>query len=117
MLARRVTSQLLQLQALVLTVLGLKEPTITNGRADLVRDDFGLHKIIVAVTSVGKVGCILSWSYTFFPQNPSQRPEGRFNLRTPQVQTGKSCDILHFRHWSDCKALSGLCSYQTRSVH
>lgn len=60
MLARRVTSQLLQLQALVLTVLGLKEPTITNGRADLVRDDFGLHKIIVAVTSVGKVGYILS---------------------------------------------------------
>lgn len=86
MLARRVTSQLLQLQALVLTVLGLKEPTITNGRADLVRDDFGLHKIIVAVTSVGKVGYILSWKSL-------TKTEGWFKLITPQVQTAEYCDI------------------------
>ena len=56
MFVRRIASQLLQLQSLLLTVLGLKEPTTNaEGRADLVRDQFGLHKMIVAVTSVGKV--------------------------------------------------------------
>uniref|UniRef100_A0A1B6KS38 ER membrane protein complex subunit 1 n=1 Tax=Graphocephala atropunctata TaxID=36148 RepID=A0A1B6KS38_9HEMI len=56
MLVRRVTSQLLQLQTLLMTVLGLRDPpNNVNGRADLVRDDFGLHKIIVAITSVGKI--------------------------------------------------------------
>lgn len=56
MFVRRIASQLLQLQSLLLTVLGLKEPTTNaEGRADLVRDQFGLHKMIVAVTSVGKL--------------------------------------------------------------
>ncbi|XP_054268217.1 ER membrane protein complex subunit 1 isoform X2 [Macrosteles quadrilineatus] len=55
MFTRRISSQLSQLQGLVMTVLGLKEQSSGNGRADLVRDDFGLHKIIVAVTSIGKV--------------------------------------------------------------
>ncbi|KAG8315849.1 DUF1620 super, partial [Homalodisca vitripennis] len=56
MLVRRVTSQLLQLQTLLMTVFGLREPSNNvNELADLVRDDFGLHKIIVAFTSVGKI--------------------------------------------------------------
>lgn len=61
MFVRRVSSQLLQLQSLLLTVFGLREPTTKNGRADLVRDDFGLHKVIFAVTSVGKVGMSASF--------------------------------------------------------
>lgn len=56
MFVRRIASQLLQLQSLLLTVLGLREPTSNaEGRADLVRDQFGLHKMIVAITSVGKI--------------------------------------------------------------
>lgn len=64
MFMRRIASQLLQLQTLFMTVFGLRDPQLggltdsqfgVNGRADMVRDDFGLHKMIVAVTSVGKV--------------------------------------------------------------
>lgn len=57
MLVRRLFSQLQQLRTLFATVLGLIEsPSVTTGtKSNLVRDQFGLHKIIVAVTSAGKV--------------------------------------------------------------
>lgn len=72
MFVRRIASQLLQLQSLLLTVLGLREPTINSqGRADLVRDQFGLHKMIVAVTSVGKVSNV---KY-YFPGHQWSNPQ------------------------------------------
>jgi len=57
MFVRRLFSQLQQLRTLFKTVLGIIEtPSETTGtKSNLVRDQFGLHKIIVAVTSAGKV--------------------------------------------------------------
>lgn len=57
MFVRRLFSQLQQLRTLFETVLGIIEiPSETTGtKSNLVRDQFGLHKIIVAVTSAGKV--------------------------------------------------------------
>lgn len=57
MFVRRLFSQLQQLRTLFATVLGIIEsPSETTGtKSNLVRDQFGLHKIIVAVTSAGKV--------------------------------------------------------------
>ncbi|KAE8738070.1 hypothetical protein FOCC_FOCC016445 [Frankliniella occidentalis] len=56
MFGRRLVSQALQLQHLVQAVLGLHEPHQPSGqRADLVRDDFGLHKMIVLATKAGKL--------------------------------------------------------------
>lgn len=56
MLTRRLSSQLLQLKSLISTVIGLASSKgITDGSAELVRDTFGLHKIIVAVTKSSKI--------------------------------------------------------------
>lgn len=63
MFVRRLLSQLQQLRTLIATVLGLIESPsseTTRTKSNLVRDQFGLHKIIVAVTSVGKVINLLS---------------------------------------------------------
>jgi hypothetical protein len=46
---------MLQLRALLLTILGLGEPPSAGQRAGLVRDEFGLHKMIVVASSAGKV--------------------------------------------------------------
>lgn len=54
-MTRRFTSQYSQLKNLVLHVLGLGAPPSATQRAGLVRDDFGLHKMIVVVTASGKV--------------------------------------------------------------
>uniref|UniRef100_A0A1B6DQ56 ER membrane protein complex subunit 1 n=1 Tax=Clastoptera arizonana TaxID=38151 RepID=A0A1B6DQ56_9HEMI len=56
MFIRRVASQLMQLQSFILSLVNLRGlANNAEGRADLVRDQFGLHKMIVAVTSVGKI--------------------------------------------------------------
>lgn len=57
MFVRRLFSQIQQLRTLFATVFGVIEsPSETTGtKSNLVRDQFGLHKIIVAVTSAGKV--------------------------------------------------------------
>ncbi|CAB3376133.1 Hypothetical predicted protein [Cloeon dipterum] len=56
MVMRRLTSQVMQIKVLAQTVLGLVQPASSSGpsRASLIRDTFGLHKMIVAVTSAGK---------------------------------------------------------------
>lgn len=61
-------SQALQLQHLVQTVLGLPDSLQPLQRTDLVRDDFGLHKMIVVATKSGKVMYInvcvqMKWSF------------------------------------------------------
>ncbi|XP_055587315.1 ER membrane protein complex subunit 1 isoform X2 [Uranotaenia lowii] len=52
---RRITNQIAHLKNLILHVLGLGPAPSKAQRAGLVRDDFGLHKMLVAVTSSGKV--------------------------------------------------------------
>ncbi|XP_058792034.1 ER membrane protein complex subunit 1 isoform X2 [Phymastichus coffea] len=54
MLIRRLSSQANQIKVFMQGALGF-EPQQSNQRADLVRDKFGLHKMIVAVTSSGKL--------------------------------------------------------------
>ncbi|KAL6448634.1 hypothetical protein ACFW04_000473 [Cataglyphis niger] len=54
MFLRRITSQINQARAFFQTILDLG-PQQSNQRIDLVRDKFGLHKMIVAVTSAGKL--------------------------------------------------------------
>lgn len=54
MLIRRLASQVNQLKTFLQKPLGLT-PSPNNQRADLVRDKFGLDKMIVAVTTTGKV--------------------------------------------------------------
>lgn len=55
MFVHRLASQILQLRSLVLTILGLGEPPSAGQRAGLVRDEFGLHKMIVVASSAGKI--------------------------------------------------------------
>ncbi|XP_071560616.1 ER membrane protein complex subunit 1 isoform X2 [Temnothorax nylanderi] len=54
MILRRITSQINQARAFFQTILDLV-PQQSNQRIDLVQDKFGLHKMIVAVTSAGKL--------------------------------------------------------------
>ena len=54
MMIRRVSAQANQTKTSLQTLLGVI-PQLSNQRADLVRDKFGLHKMIVVVTSAGKV--------------------------------------------------------------
>ncbi|KAK2577572.1 hypothetical protein KPH14_012733 [Odynerus spinipes] len=54
MTLRRITSQFNQAKAFVQSMLDLV-PQQSNQRTDLVRDKFNLHKMIVAVTSAGKI--------------------------------------------------------------
>lgn len=54
MFLRRLTAQMNQVRSLFQTTFDINLPQ-SNQRADLVRDKFGLHKMIVVVTSAGKV--------------------------------------------------------------
>ncbi|XP_076672941.1 ER membrane protein complex subunit 1 isoform X2 [Andrena cerasifolii] len=54
MMFRRVSSQFKQAKAFFQSILSLT-PQQSNQRTDLVRDKFGLHKMIVLVTSAGKL--------------------------------------------------------------
>ncbi|XP_020295195.1 ER membrane protein complex subunit 1 isoform X2 [Pseudomyrmex gracilis] len=54
MFLRRITSQMHQARAFFQTILDLV-PQQFSQRVDLVRDKFGLHKMIIAVTSAGKL--------------------------------------------------------------
>jgi hypothetical protein len=67
MFVHRLASQILQLRSLLLTIFGLGEPPSAGQRAGLVRDEFGLHKMIVAASSAGKVNQVsllsIFWSF------------------------------------------------------
>uniref|UniRef100_A0A8D8KS46 ER membrane protein complex subunit 1 n=1 Tax=Culex pipiens TaxID=7175 RepID=A0A8D8KS46_CULPI len=52
---RRISNQIAHVKNLVLHVLGLGPAPSKAQRAGLVRDDFGLHKMLVVVTASGKV--------------------------------------------------------------
>ncbi|XP_057338794.1 ER membrane protein complex subunit 1 isoform X3 [Microplitis mediator] len=54
MFLRRLTAQMNQVRSLFQTTFDINLPQ-SNQRADLVRDKFGLHKMIVVVTSAGKL--------------------------------------------------------------
>lgn len=51
---RRISAQANQAKTLLQTVFGVI-PQLSSQRADLVRDKFGLHKMIVVATAPGKV--------------------------------------------------------------
>ncbi|OXU30919.1 hypothetical protein TSAR_001886 [Trichomalopsis sarcophagae] len=74
MLVRRLTSQANQASTFIQSLLGL-EPQQSSERADLVRDKFGLHKMIVAVTSAGKIFGI-----------ESKKGEIIWQLRVPNIR-------------------------------
>uniref|UniRef100_A0A182YG21 DNA-directed RNA polymerase subunit beta n=1 Tax=Anopheles stephensi TaxID=30069 RepID=A0A182YG21_ANOST len=52
---RRITAQVLHVKNLILHVLGVGPAPSKAQRAGLVRDDFGLHKMLVVVTASGKI--------------------------------------------------------------
>uniref|UniRef100_A0A1Q3FAM0 ER membrane protein complex subunit 1 n=1 Tax=Culex tarsalis TaxID=7177 RepID=A0A1Q3FAM0_CULTA len=52
---RRISNQIAHVKNLVLHVLGLGPAPSKAQRAGLVRDDFGLHKMLVVVTTSGKI--------------------------------------------------------------
>lgn len=54
-LVRRISSQIFHVKNIFLTVLGLGAPPSASQKAGLVRDAFGLHKMIVVITETGKI--------------------------------------------------------------
>lgn len=54
-LARRLTGQVLHFRNVILAVLGVGAPQSATQRAGLVRDSFGLHKMLVVATESGKL--------------------------------------------------------------
>ncbi|KPU79929.1 uncharacterized protein Dana_GF16847, isoform B [Drosophila ananassae] len=52
---RRITTQAVQIRSLFLHVIGLGPPPTATQRAGLVRDSFGLHKMLVLLTQAGKI--------------------------------------------------------------
>ncbi|XP_030373597.1 ER membrane protein complex subunit 1 isoform X2 [Scaptodrosophila lebanonensis] len=52
---RRITTQAIQIKSLFLHVIGLGPPPTDTQRAGLVRDSFGLHKMLVLLTRSGKI--------------------------------------------------------------
>ncbi|XP_054002778.1 ER membrane protein complex subunit 1 isoform X1 [Hylaeus anthracinus] len=74
MIFRRVSSQFKQAKAFAQSVLSLA-PEQSSQRTDLVRDKFGLHKMIVLVTSAGKLFGI-----------ETRKGEIIWQLRVPNIQ-------------------------------
>ncbi|EDV92916.1 GH19025 [Drosophila grimshawi] len=52
---RRITAQALQMKSMFLHLIGLGPPPTDTQRAGLVRDSFGLHKMLVLLTRAGKI--------------------------------------------------------------
>lgn len=104
MFLRRITSQINQARAFFQTILDLG-PQQSNQRIDLVRDKFGLHKMIVAVTSAGKLYGI-----------ETRRGEIIWQLRLPNIRgfTKLSNTMIlyvqrgsrHFPHPPQCALLA-----------
>ncbi|XP_014216207.1 ER membrane protein complex subunit 1 isoform X2 [Copidosoma floridanum] len=104
MLIRRLTSQANQMKTFIESILGL-EPLQSSQRADLVRDKFGLHKIIVAVSNAGKIFGI-----------ETKRGEIIWQLRIPNIRGFDLCTkniILyiqrgsrHFPHPAFCSLIA-----------
>ncbi|XP_012231716.1 ER membrane protein complex subunit 1 isoform X2 [Linepithema humile] len=104
MFLRRITSQINQARAFFQTILDLV-PQQSNQRIDLVRDKFGLHKMIVAVTSAGKLYGI-----------ETRKGEIIWQLRLPNIQgfTKLSNTMIlyvqrgsrHFPHPPQCALLA-----------
>lgn len=104
MFLRRITSQINQAKAFFQTILDLV-PQQSNQRIDLVQDKFGLHKMIVAVTSAGKLYGI-----------ETRKGEIIWQLRLPNIRgfTKRSNTMIlyvqrgsrHFPHPPQCALLA-----------
>lgn len=53
--SRRISTQAMQIKCIFLHVIGLGQPPTDTQRAGLVRDSFGLHKMLVVLTRSGKI--------------------------------------------------------------
>lgn len=58
-LIRRISSQISHIRNVLLTVFGFGAPPSASQKAGLIRDAFGLHKMIVIVTESGKVNIMV----------------------------------------------------------
>ncbi|XP_054745972.1 ER membrane protein complex subunit 1 isoform X1 [Anastrepha obliqua] len=54
-LLRRIATQAMQMKSIFLHVIGLGQPPSDSQKAGLVRDSFGLHKMMVVLTRSGKI--------------------------------------------------------------
>ncbi|XP_076287606.1 ER membrane protein complex subunit 1 isoform X3 [Lasioglossum baleicum] len=91
MMIRRVGSQFKQAKAFVQSILSIT-PQPSNQRSDLVRDKFGLHKMIVVVTSTGKLYGI-----------ETRKGEIIWQLRVPSIRgfaKGSSTIVLYVQRGS-----------------
>ncbi|XP_011198452.2 ER membrane protein complex subunit 1 isoform X1 [Bactrocera dorsalis] len=52
---RRISTQAMQIKSIFLHVIGLGQPPTDTQKAGLVRDSFGLHKMLVVLTRSGKI--------------------------------------------------------------
>ncbi|XP_012144585.1 ER membrane protein complex subunit 1 isoform X2 [Megachile rotundata] len=104
MIFRRISSQFKQAKAFFQSILNFT-PQQSNQRTDLVRDKFGLHKMIVLVTSPGKLYGI-----------ETRKGEIIWNLRVPNIQGfAKKSNAMtlyvqrgsrHFPHPPQCALLA-----------
>ncbi|XP_011184855.2 ER membrane protein complex subunit 1 isoform X2 [Zeugodacus cucurbitae] len=53
--SRRISTQAMQIKSIFLHVIGLGQPPTDTQKAGLVRDSFGLHKMLVVLTRSGKI--------------------------------------------------------------
>ncbi|KAL1121968.1 hypothetical protein AAG570_003376 [Ranatra chinensis] len=108
MFVRRVSSQLVQLRTFVGHLLGLQDGGALGSRTDMVKDPFGLHKLIVVVTRVAKIYGIdnkngeIVWQYLVKDVEPCSTL-GKLNVplyiqRTTRVLPHPAQWTMLFRH-------------------
>ncbi|XP_039284689.1 ER membrane protein complex subunit 1 isoform X2 [Nilaparvata lugens] len=103
MFVRRLMSQLLQLKSLLMSVVSLGEAVEKDGLdVDLVRDEFGLHKLIVAVTSVGKLFGIDNISGNIVWQKYLGEMETYSSIEKPVVSFYVQRTSRHLPHPAQC---------------
>ncbi|XP_012260554.2 ER membrane protein complex subunit 1 isoform X1 [Athalia rosae] len=104
MMIRRICSQANQLRTLLQAVMGFAPPQ-SNQRADLVRDEFGLHKMIVAVTSPGKIYGIESKRGEIIWQLSVKNVQG-FSKTSGKMILYPQRGSRHFPHPPQCALLA-----------
>lgn len=97
-LYRRIHSQITHIRNVFLTVIGLGASPSDSEKAGLVRDSFGLHKMIVTITKSGKLFGLdnlsgkIMWS-TYLPNHIKN-----FKILKLVVQRTSK----HFPHFAQC---------------
>lgn len=117
MFFRRLVSQSMQLQNLFLTVAGLRGASSLRDKEGLIRDDFGLHKLIVVVTAAGKIFGIdnlsgeIVWQKKVDDIEPILNSNGKPVLPLFVLRTAS-----HFPYSAQCVILAKLTSTQESAL-